>query len=61
MKTGQERAELDEKIRSLLRPALKDGFTKQEIVFLLTRMLPELAEQDEAMGQLLAAYQLKSR
>jgi hypothetical protein len=60
MKTGAERAQLDETIRPVLRAALLDGFTKEEIVFLLVRMLPELATFDFSMGQMSAAYDLSA-
>ncbi len=58
MKTGAERAELDERIRPILRQALKDGFEVMEIVYLLTRILPELTDFGTAMGQLSAAFDM---
>jgi len=58
MMTSEQRSVLDEEIRRSIRLALQSGATKTEIVFLLTRMLPELDEQSRVHGQVMAAYDL---
>lgn len=58
MKTGAERVQLDEKIRGPIRDALNEGFTQMEIVFLLTRILPELTDFGTALGHVSAAFDL---
>lgn len=66
--TGEERSALDTQLRTLIKEKIggslpsfayeKRGANAQEIVFLLTRMLPELCDRDYAMGQLMAAFDL---
>jgi hypothetical protein len=58
MTTGEKRAELDRKLRTLISLAMQEGMEKHEVVFLLTRMLPEIASVPEVMGQVMAAYDL---
>ncbi len=65
--TGEERAALDEQIRTPIRAALHSGAASYEDVqFLLARMLGELAvscghERDEIIGHVFAAYDLASQ
>lgn len=59
--TAVQRAELDEQLRKLIQAALgfgSSGAEKHEIVYLLTRMLPELVDRDGAIGHVFAAYDL---
>lgn len=58
MMAPDRRAFLDECVRNLIRTALEGGAERSEIVFLLTRMLPELCDKNQSVGQLLAAYDL---
>jgi hypothetical protein len=43
MMAPSERAQLDEQLRAVIRAGLSAGATAEELLFLLTRMLPELA------------------
>lgn len=59
MMTPERRAFLDEQLRRPIRAAVKhDGATIAEIVYLLTRMLPELCGREFAHGQIDAAFDL---
>lgn len=58
--TGEQRAELDEKLRPPIREALTSGASPDEIVYLLTRMLPELVDRRAAHGHVEAAYDLRN-
>lgn len=59
--TPEQRAELDEKIRTVLRAAVADGATAQDLAFLLTRILPEVCDRLFALGNVSAAYDLVDR
>ena len=57
--TGQQRAELDELLRKPIREWIANqGAIVEDVVFLLTRMLPELCDRRHAHGHIEAAYDL---
>ncbi len=54
-----QRVLLDSALRAEIKVRLEDGrVTTTEVVFLLTRMLPELLERAKALGHVQAAYDL---
>ena len=61
--TGQERHALDEIIREPIRTLLMaNPAAKEDVLFLLTRMLPELSpDLFHAIGHVRAAYTLAAR
>lgn len=59
--TGEERAALDEQLRTPIRAALLSGFDAVEIAYLLTRVLPELVDRRQAQGHVMAAFDLANR
>lgn len=57
--TGQQRAELDEQLRVPIRKWMKEhGATVEDVVYLITRMLPELCDRRHAHGHIEAAFDL---
>ena len=57
--SGEERAHLDEEIRMPIREWLRrSSATTEDVVFLLTRMLPELCDRRHAHGHVEAAFDL---
>ena len=55
--TPEERLALDARLRTELHLALAAGASVDEVVYLLTRMLPELCDRDRAVGHIAAAYE----
>lgn len=62
MDKSRERVNLDEKLRWQIRAALASKkVNKEEVVFLLTRMLPELCDRAFAMGNIVCAFDLAEK
>ena len=56
------RMKLDKQLREPIRAALEsDAVSVSELVFILTRMLPEIAGKGLVLGQILAAYDLAAQ
>ena len=57
--SGEERAQLDELLRAPIRAYLqRSTATTEDIVYLITRMLPELCDRRHAHGHVEAAFDL---
>lgn len=55
----QYRVALDGKLREAILEAVNGGrVSLEEVTFLLVRMLPELAPQNQVFGHVVAAYEL---